>query len=57
MNNWNFVESKIAYLYPSANSDDGGAINSELNVKNITKHLINKFLFTVLRSVMQVKNN
>lgn len=39
---WKFLKATTVYLYPSANADDGGDVNSEHNVAGITDKLIQK---------------
>lgn len=39
---WTFMKANGVYIYPSANADDGGDVNSEVNVSGITQHLIQK---------------
>ena len=39
---WNYLNAKSVYIYPSANADDGGDVNSEYNVSGIVNHLIQK---------------
>lgn len=39
---WNFMKANGVYVYPSANADDGGDVNSEVNVSGISQHLIQK---------------
>lgn len=39
---WKFLKATGVYLYPSANADDGGDVNSEHNIAGITDKLIQK---------------
>lgn len=39
---WKYLKSSLVYIYPSANADDGGDVNSESNIADITNHLVQK---------------
>lgn len=49
---WNFIKAEDIYIYPSANADDGGDVNSEFNVSDLTSHLTQKNF--VVREVKDV---
>lgn len=42
MSQWKFLKASTVYLYPSANADDGGDVNSEYNIAGITDKLIQR---------------
>lgn len=46
---WEFLEGKEVYLYPSSNADDGGDVNSEKNLSEISHKFTNRN-FVIRRS-------
>lgn len=46
---WEFLEGKEVYLYPSSNADDGGDVNSEKNLSEISRKFTSRN-FVIKRS-------